>query len=102
MNGTSALIKQAPVFAAVAQQDQQCLGSSGTQVQSPALHRLRIQSCSSCGLGYNCSTDLIPGPGTLYAEGGKERRKEGRKEDGWEEGRKKEGGVHPCSLALPA
>ena len=36
----------------VAQQDRQCLGSTGMQVQSPAQHSgLRIQHCRSCGLG---------------------------------------------------
>ena len=30
---------------------------------------LRIWHCCSCGLDHNCSLDLIPGPGTLYASG---------------------------------
>ena len=53
---------------AVVQRDPWPLRSTGTQVQSPAWHSvLRIRHCHSCGLGYNCSWDLIPGPGTPYA-----------------------------------
>ena len=50
------------------------LGSTGTQVQSPAQHsELRIWPCHSCGLGRNCSWDLTPGPGTPYAMGQQEK-----------------------------
>ena len=46
------------------------LESAGKQVQSPAWHSgLRIQHCRSCGLGHDCSLDLIPGLGTPYASG---------------------------------
>ena len=42
--------------------------STGTQVQSLAQHSgSRIWQSSSCSLGYNCGSDLIPGPGTPYA-----------------------------------
>ena len=46
------------------------LGSTGTWAQSLTWHReLRIRHCCSCGLGRNCSSDLIPGPVTPYAIG---------------------------------
>ena len=50
---------------AVAPQDQRWrLGSTGMRVQSPARHsRLRIQHCHTCGVGWSCSSDGIPGPG---------------------------------------
>ena len=48
---------------AVAHWNWQCLGSTETQVQSPAPHsRLRIRRCHSCSLVCSCSLDLIPGP----------------------------------------
>ena len=48
----------------MAQQDWWRLGSTGKQVQSPTQYsRLRIWRCR------NCSSDLIPGPGTPYASG---------------------------------
>ena len=58
----------------VAQQDQLCLWFAGTQVQSPAQHRLRIQL--SYGIGCNCGSDLIPGLGTTYTTGRPKRKKE--------------------------
>ena len=46
------------------QRDWQCLGSAGMKVLSPAQHSgLRIHCCSSCSLGPNCGSDLIPDPG---------------------------------------
>ena len=55
---------------AVTQRDWQHLGSSGTQVRSPAWHSgLRIQHCHSCDLGPDRGLDLIPGLGTPYAAG---------------------------------
>ena len=55
---------------AVLQRDQQLLGSVGTQVQSPAQHSgLGIWCCRSYGLGLDCGSDLIPGPGTPYISG---------------------------------
>ena len=37
------------------QWDQQRLGSTGTQVQSPTRHSgLRIRHCQDCGLGRDC------------------------------------------------
>ena len=30
---------------------------------------LRIPHCCSCGIGYSCSLDLIPGPGTSISHG---------------------------------
>ena len=30
---------------------------------------LKIQHCCSCGIGYSCSLDLIPGPGTSISHG---------------------------------
>ena len=45
---------------AVAQWDWQHLGSTGTQVQSPAWHS---------GLGLDYGLDVIPGPGTPYTAG---------------------------------
>ena len=48
----------------------QYLCSTRMQVQSlPLLSGSRIQHCHSCGLGQNCSLDLIPGLGTPYAAG---------------------------------
>ena len=62
---------------AVAQQDQQCLWSTGMQVQSPAWHSaLRIWHCCRCGIGYNCSSDMTPGLGIPYAEGWLKKKKE--------------------------
>ena len=55
---------------AVAQQDRWCLGSTGTQVRSPAPQsRLRIWCCLSCSLGGSCGLDLIPGLETPCATG---------------------------------
>ena len=34
---------------------------------------LRIQH--TCGLGHNCGSDVIPGPGTPYAPGAKKKKK---------------------------
>ena len=51
----------------VAQWDQKHLWSAGTQVPSPAGHR-GLRTCS-CSTGYNCSSYLLPGPGTPYAVG---------------------------------
>ena len=68
---------------AVAQWDPWHLGSTGTQVLSPAWHSgLRILRCQSCGVGHNCGSDLIPGPGTQYAP--QAARKEGKKNPGYE------------------
>ena len=58
------------------------LGALGRmQVQSLALHSgLRIQCCSSFGLGRDCVSDLIPCPGTPCAAGqskmGEKKKKE--------------------------
>ena len=58
------------------QRDWWHLGSTATQVQSPAQHSgLRIRRCRSCSLGLDCSLDLIPGPGTPYATGQPNRKK---------------------------
>ena len=58
---------------------------AGTQVQSLAQHNgLRIQHCHSCGIGYNSSSDSIPGPRTSYAMGQKTKmgvREEDEKEN---------------------
>ena len=63
----------------MAKLDQWYLWSTGTQVQSPSQQSdLRIQHCSTCGIGLNCSLDLIPGPGTPYAQGWKKRKKNKR------------------------
>ena len=62
----------------MAQQDQWCLGSTGTQVPPPAWHSgLRIWHCHSCGLGHNCGSALISGWGTPYAW--VQPKKEGKK-----------------------
>ena len=62
------------------QQDQWRLGSAGTQVQSQAQHSgLCIWHCRSCGLGHNCSSDLIPGPETPYSEGQPKKKKKEEK-----------------------
>ena len=37
---------------------------------------LRICHCRSCGLGGDCGSDLIPGPGTPYAAGRPKMKKE--------------------------
>ena len=65
----------------MAQWDCWCLWSSGGQVQYPALYSgLRIQHRCSWGIGYNCGSDLIPGPGTAYTEGWpKEKKKKYKK-----------------------
>ena len=79
---------------AVAQWDWRHPGTTGMQVRSPAGHSgLRILCCCSCGLGLDCGSDLISGPGTSYAaknEKKKKRLQEKRKtkERGREEGRK--------------
>jgi len=39
---------------------------------------LRIYCCRSCGLGGNCSSDLIPGPRTPYAKGWPKRKTKGK------------------------
>ena len=55
---------------AVVQQDWQCLGSAGTQIQSQAWHSvLRIPCCHKYGLGSNYGLDLIPDSGTPYVKG---------------------------------
>ena len=42
----------------------------GLEVRSPAQHSgLRIWCCSSCSWDHDCSSDVIPGPGTPYAVG---------------------------------
>ena len=52
----------------MAQWDQWHLWSFGMQVQSPAQYNgLRIWGCRSYNLGHNCSSDLIPGLGILFA-----------------------------------
>ena len=33
----------------------------------------------SCGIGPNCGSDLIPGPGTPYVVGGKKKKKKKKK-----------------------
>ena len=59
----------------VVQRDQQYLGSTGTQVR-PVWHSgLGIWHCRSCGLGHDCSSELIPGPGALYAAGQQKMKK---------------------------
>ena len=61
---------------AAAQLNQWHLGSTGTQVQSPAQHSgLRIQCCRSCGLGCNCGLNPDPGPETPHASGWPKRKK---------------------------
>ena len=63
--------------------DQWCLGSAGKQVCSLAWHsELRIWHCHSCGLGGDCGSDLIPGPGVLHMPwGGQKLKKKKKKED---------------------
>ena len=68
----------------VAQQDPQCLCSTGMQVPFLAWHSgLRIWCCHSCGISHNCSSDLIPGPGTSYAAGWP-KKKGGEQSTEWE------------------
>ena len=55
----------------VVKRDRWHLGSTGSQVHSPAWH--------SCGLGHDCGLDLIPGPGTPYAEGWPKMKKKRKK-----------------------
>ena len=46
------------------------------QVRFWAWHSgLRIQHCHSCGLGRNCGSDLMPGPGAPYAVGWPKKEK---------------------------
>ena len=55
---------------AVVHWDRWRLRSTAIQVQPLAWHSgLRIQGCCSCGLGHNCSLDLIHGWGAPYATG---------------------------------
>ena len=62
------------------QQDWQCLGNTGTQVQSLVWHSgLRIQDCHSCCLGIDCGSDLIPGLETPYASRAAKKEKEKKK-----------------------
>ena len=35
----------------------------------------KIRHCCSCSIGHNCSSDLIPGPGTPYAVGWPKKKK---------------------------
>ena len=42
---------------------------------------LGIQHCRSCGLGCNCGSDLIPGPGDLYAKEQTKKEKKKRKKN---------------------
>ena len=83
--------------------DRQHFGSAGTQVRSPAQHSgLRIWRCCSLGLGRDCSSDLIPGPGTPYAAGWpnmKKIKKRRKKERGREKRKKKSRGL-PKALSL--
>ena len=74
----------------MAQQDQWCFCSAGTQVQSLARHSgLRIWHCHGCSVDSNCSLELIPGPGTPYALGWPKKEKKGRRKEGRKEGRRK-------------
>ena len=60
----------------MAQQDQQRVCNAGIQAQSLARHSgLRIPYCHSRGIDCNCVSDLIPGPGTLYATGWPKKKK---------------------------
>ena len=55
---------------AAAQRDQWQRWSPGMQVQFPAWQRgLRAWHCCCCGIGSNCSSNVIPGLGTPYAVG---------------------------------
>ena len=66
---------------AVVQWDQRCLGRVGTQVPSPAWHSgLGIRCCHSWGLGRNCGSDLISGPGNPCAQGSQKRKEKKKKE----------------------
>ena len=53
------------------------------QVQSPTQHSgLRIRCGHNFGLGHNCGSDLLPGPGTPYASGQpKFKKKKGKESD---------------------
>jgi len=54
----------------MAQWDQRCLGSAGSQVQSLAGHselKIPSQCCPRCSLGCDCGLDLIPGLGIPYS-----------------------------------
>ena len=60
----------------VVQWHQQCLWSTGTQVQYLAWQSgLRIQCCYSCNIGCNYSLDLILGLETSYSVGQPKREK---------------------------
>ena len=59
----------------VVQWDQQCLGSAGTQVRSPAWHSGGIQCCHGYGSGSRCCLDLIPGLGTPCSVGQPTKKK---------------------------
>ena len=64
----------------MAQWDQEPLGSTGTQVQSPAWYSgLRTPSCRSCGLGHSYGSHLIPGLGTPCASGLPKKKKKKKK-----------------------
>ena len=66
---------------AVMQWDLQRLCSAGGRL-NPSLHSgLKIWHCHSCGIHCNCSSDLIPGLGTLYATG--QPKKGGKKKNNY-------------------
>ena len=58
-------------------------GILGALGQAPAWHSgLRIWHwCTSCSLGSNCGSDLIPGLGTPYSMGQPKKNKREEKED---------------------
>ena len=59
----------------VAQWNQWYHGHVGMQVWSLVRHSgLRIPHCYSCGIGGNCISHLIPGPGIPYAVGHPKRK----------------------------
>ena len=62
----------------VVQQDRQCPGSTGMQVQSLTWHSVLGIWCScSCDIGHNCGSDQIPGLGNSLCHGaaGKKKKK---------------------------
>ena len=65
----------------MAKWDRQCLGSTGTQVRSPARHSgLRMWHCHSCSLGLqlHLKSDLWPG-NCMCLEAAKKKKKKKQK-----------------------
>ena len=57
------------------------LGNGGMQVPSPARHSELGSLLPQIWAGHNCSSGLIPSPGTPYAEGQPKKKKKKKKKE---------------------